>query len=198
VAGRWKGGVPDDVHGQTAWQMAVTGYGHIHVATLIGGQEFRQFTVRRDLALEATIMAIVDPFWSGVLQRQAPVVDPAEVGDALTELDNVRYPVRDGSVEVSSAALEAFLAYKEAGAQESAGKRAKAAAKATLVQLLGGAEAATVEGKELYTYSPSTRKSCDMAKLAERWPEAFAECVSETTSPTIHLSTKFDPKGIRT
>ena len=192
VAGRWKRGLPEDVHAQVAWQMNVTGYDHIHLACLIGGQEFRQFTVHRDHDLEATINQIVTPFWTdNVMGEIAPGVDVAHPDDEV-ELANRVHPSRTGVIEVPFVALESFLAYQEAGALESAAKARKAGAKAKLVHALGGGDTATMDGHLMYTYLPTTRRSVDLDKLADEFPAAYEACVSENASPTIRLSAKFD------
>ena len=39
-----------------------------------------------------------------------------------------------------------------------------------------------------YELAPVTRTSCDLDRLAERHPAAYADCVRETTTHTIRIA----------
>lgn len=192
VAGKWGRGVPDDVHGQVAWAMHVTGYDHAHVAVLIGGQEFRQFTVDRDPDLEAMVVPVVHKFWHHQVGLRVPPpadeVDPEQ----RVELYQRLYPDRGGSVEVDAlAAYEQLLIYDEAGAQMNAHKDFRAAAKAKLIELLGPAAVATVDGEQVYSYPSTSRRSVDFQRLQDEHPAAYAACVTESTAPTFRVAKNY-------
>ena len=192
VAGKWRGGVPDDVHAQVAWQMAVTGYDHVHIAVLIGGQEFRQFTVRRDPGLEETIVERAALFWHANVQFLLPPPSDEVDPDQVIGLENSLYPDRTGSIEVNVLETwERVTSYQLAGIREKEAKNEKAKAKAWLIGQLHGAEVATVDGEKVYDYTPTTRSNVDLERLRERWPEAYDECVTESSSPTFRLSPKY-------
>lgn len=194
-AGQWRREVPDDVMAQVVWQMAVTGYDHIHVATLLGGNDYRQYVVRYDAALETDIVTAVSAFWHGcVLGGRRPDVDLAAHADDLVDLDNRLHPNRAGSRLLGNLEtlerIETIREYEVARLDEKAAKARKDAAKAALIQALDGAAiAATTEhDRPLYTYLPATRSSIDARALAERWPDAYADCVTETTSPRLDIA----------
>ena len=60
---------------QVQWQMAVTGCTTTHVAVLIGGQDYREYTVAADDAVQAYLCKQMADFWRHVLDNTAPGVD---------------------------------------------------------------------------------------------------------------------------
>src|SRR5215471_12994036 len=90
VAGRWRRDTPDAVLAQVVWEMATTGYPHIHVACLSGGNDYRQYVIRRDPELEADIITTAERFYHGnVVAGVRPVVDELDrYADDLVDLDN--------------------------------------------------------------------------------------------------------------
>lgn len=182
VGSRWRHGVPDDVLAQVLWQIAVTGYDHIHVMVLIGGNDPRQFTVRR-AEHEATVTDIVtvaSRFWHDNVLAQVPppVVEndsPEDLLDLYTQLN----PDRDGWVDLDAdmTAWDDIAEYVELGRRESDIKKQRKVIQARLIGRLEGAEMALIDGHLAYTYPKSTRRSIDMDTLAERWPEAYAQCL---------------------
>lgn len=87
--------VPEAYLVQVAWQMAVTGIETADVAVLIGGNDFRIYTVHRDRELEAGLVEIGRNFWfNHVLAEVPPPVDGSE---ASARVLAARYPADDGS-----------------------------------------------------------------------------------------------------
>jgi len=179
VASKWKRAVPDDVLAQTLWQIAVTGYDHIHVAVLIGGNDYRQTVVRRkgNEQLIADITTVATTMWQHV-QRRRP---PRSSGDPerLVELWETLNPDRTGCADLDGTedGYEKILAYEDARLRAKAAKAEQDAAKARLVELLGSSEIASFGPNYAYGYKPSTRQSIDMARLAEEYPDAYAACL---------------------
>jgi putative phage-type endonuclease len=64
--------VPDDYAIQVQHGMAVTGLPRCDVAVLIGGSDFRVYTVERDNALIADLIAAEAAFWQRVERRDPP------------------------------------------------------------------------------------------------------------------------------
>lgn len=194
TAGKWTRQAPDDVLAQTLWQAAVTGYDHIHGAVLIGGNDYRQFTVRvaEHKALLADILTVADRFWFENVLRRRP---PRATGnpDALIELFDELNPDR-GGVKHLDRDLEAFAAlheYMEASLLSSDAEKRKKQAKAVLVGALGSAELGVLGDDVAFTYRPVGRDSVDTAKLAEQFPDAYDACVSHSESPRFDISRKF-------
>jgi putative phage-type endonuclease len=81
---------------QVHHQMLVSGTDVVDVAALIGGIDFRRYTVYRDDDVAARIVAVEQEFWDRVLRRDPPPVDPARDGQALARL----WPRAEGEVEL--------------------------------------------------------------------------------------------------
>ncbi|MEU4234149.1 YqaJ viral recombinase family protein [Nonomuraea sp. NPDC026600] len=189
VAGKWRRDVPDDVLAQVLWQIAVTGYDHIHVACLIGGNDYRQYIIRREGAeqLIADIVAVCDQLWKQIQTGSVPAStgDP----DRLVELYEQLHPERDGVAALDQTdAYEQLLEYESGRLEEKAGKKRKNTAKARLVELLGDAEIGAFGNDYAYGYKPTSRASADLERLAEEFPDAYAACVSETVSRRIDIA----------
>lgn len=190
---RWTAGCPDDVHAQVAWALAVTGFEHAHVAVLLGGNDYRQFTIRRDPQLGTDLIRAAAKFretLSSFDEAQARLTygtDP----DEQVAIDNQLHPDRSGLVELAgSNAIQAhnmLVSYQEALAEANNAEQRKKAAKAALVGLLGASTGAKIDNNLYYTYEPVTRRSTDLEKLLEHYPAAYRDCVTATRSPSLQL-----------
>jgi putative phage-type endonuclease len=152
VAGKWRDDVPDDVLAQAAWQMAVTGWGHVHIAALIGGNTPRWHRVDRDPGLEDYLIGEAARLWACVLSGEPPVVDPSA---ALARLYDSLYTERDGGEVIDTAkAADMYARYRLGSALEARGKALKATCRDEAVVALGVAEELWVAGqvKPLVTY----------------------------------------------
>ena len=183
VAGKWRRGVPDDVHAQALWQKMTTGLDHVHVACLIGGSDFRQYTVRADEDLERRLLSAVELFRVDLARGVPPPIQEEVDPDRYMELEARLHPNREGTAHLGDKdALEAFelmrsyrMSHKVADAHERSKKRDRN----RLVELLGGRDSAVVDNELIYTYDEQNQApSVDLAALAERFPEAYAACVT--------------------
>jgi putative phage-type endonuclease len=199
AAGSWRRDVPDDVLAQTLWQIAVTGYDHIHVACLIGGNDYRQYTVRRagNEDLIADIITIARRLWDDIQAGREPAMSGGEDPDALVDLYGRLYPDRAGFVDldvdpaVSVAVLEDLRAYEENRLLEGRYRRAKDAARAALVGRLDDAEAALMNNEPAFSYDTSSRRTVDLARLAEEFPEAYEACVVDKPSRRLNIARSY-------
>ncbi len=188
-AHRWHADVPDDVLAQTVWQMAVTGYDHIHVAVLIGGNELKQTVVRRDPAVEAFVLGEVARFRN---QHLIPGVEPdwdLSKASALIEMDSLMNPDRVGEIDLTE--VGEVMEYAARSAAKSDAEKALKESSAILRKLAAGARTVTFGGELAYEYGPVTRSNCDLEKLAAEHPEAYAACVTEKTHYAIRLAPDF-------
>jgi predicted phage-related endonuclease len=178
---------------QVTWQMAVTGYDHIHVAVLIGGNDYRQTTVYRDPEVEAYVLGRVEPFWRvNIGEAVMPAWDP-EKADALIELDELMHPERVGETDVHG--IGDVIEYAQLSAQKSAADKALKRARATLGHLAAGARWVKFGDHLAYELAPVTRTSCDLDRLAEQWPEAYADTVTSKTTTTIRIAPEYRQLG---
>ncbi|MFJ5259126.1 YqaJ viral recombinase family protein [Streptomyces sp. NPDC088387] len=197
VAKLWNQGPPDDVLAQVLWQILVTGLDHIHVVCLIGGQDYRQYTVRRDehVKLVAYLHAEASRLWHDhIVPGRAPALSGEEPADALIELYDRLHPDRHGVTVLDRDldAVDAMSEYMEAAALESEGKARKKAAKAKLLGSLGAAQAAVRQDRPFFSIEQSFRKTPDLSRLAEEFPEAYRACVADVAHDRIAI-----PKYVR-
>jgi putative phage-type endonuclease len=188
-AHRWHADVPDDVLAQGVWQMYVTGYDHIHVAVLLGGNELKLTTVFREDDLERHVVgAVVDFRRDYLLPGVEPDWDLSKAA-RLIEMDSLMHPERSGEIAVAD--VDAVLEYAQRSKAKSAAEKALKESAATLRRLAAGKEIVTFGGDLVYRYTPTTRSSTDYERLKEQFPDAYAACVSESTSHTLRVSPTF-------
>lgn len=193
----WRQGPPDDVLAQVLWQILVTGLDHIHVVCLIGGQDYRQYTVRREdhIKLVAYINAEAARLWhEHILTGREPALTGEEAPDALIDLYDRLHPERSGVVVVDRDldALAAMTEYLEAVAEKSAAEKKRKAKYAALLAALGGAQAAMYQDRPLFSIEQSSKETPDLARLREEFPEAYRACVQDKTHDRIAI-----PKYVR-
>lgn len=190
AAKRWRRAVPDDVLAQTLWQIAVSGYDHIHTAVLIGGNDYRQNVVRRagNEQIIDDIVTVAGQMWQRVQHRTPPPTsgDPARLLDLYDRL----HPNRDGTVDLDGTdAYQHLLDYEDARLRESAGKRDKKAAKARMVEVLGAGRIGRIGNDYVYGLEEvGVAPDVDLALLAEKYPAAYAECVTERTTLKLTIA----------
>lgn len=200
LAPKWRKGSPDDVLAQVLWQIRITGYAHIHVAVLIGGNDYRQFTVFRagNEQLIEDIASVAGRFWhENVLPRVVPEPLGVERPDALIDLYEELNPDRTGWVDLENhpSAYWDLQDYVTHRAAESAAEKAKNAAKARLIGALGGAVYARFDGDDAFRYEEQSRRHVDMERLAEQFPEAYEACVADRPSRVLRIEKKYANKG---
>ncbi|MGH3813443.1 MAG: YqaJ viral recombinase family protein [Pseudonocardiaceae bacterium] len=189
VAGRWRDDMPDDVLAQVAWQRMVSGYPHIHVACLIGGQRLVAYTYHRDDQLEDFLHAEADRVWRHVLDGTPPEVDPDAL---LVRVLDQMYPHRDGAVEVPMAdALSAIDAYEAARADETDALGRKERARAELVTFLGDHEVGLVENRPAFTYKAVPRRTIDTRRLRAEHPDLADDYTTTSTSRRLDIAKAF-------
>jgi putative phage-type endonuclease len=200
VAGKWRRDVPDDVLAQVLWQIAVTGYDHIHVACRIGGIDYRQYVVRRagNEQLIGDIITVARALWvDNILAGRVPPHTGEEDPDALVDLYGRLHPDRSGVVQLdadpatSVAVMEKLREYEEHRLTEKVAKRRKEATKAGLLERLGDNELAAIHGEEAFSYPESFRRTVDLELLAEGFPQAYDACVTETSSRRLVIGRSF-------
>jgi putative phage-type endonuclease len=189
TSSRWRADLPDDVLAQTTWQRHVTGFDHIHVAVLIGGNDYRQTVVRADEQVTGYVLDTVGAFYRDHMLPGVPPPADLSKAEALNALDEMLHPDRFGEVAIDG--VMEVVDYVRLADAESAAKKEREAARAILAQQANGARYVMHEGRLLYEFGPTTRSKCDLDRLAERWPDAYADCVTERTSYTIRVDRAF-------
>jgi putative phage-type endonuclease len=190
-AGQFRRGVADDVLVQTLWQADVCGYDHIHAAVLIGGNDYRQYVIR-----VADHQQLIDDLrtaganaWQQIEARRPPVLAADADPDVLLDLYEQLYPNRAGAVDITRDVdtQDAVGDYLDAHNDLTAAERRKKAAKARILSGLAGAESATVLDRTYVALDEQSREWTDTKRLAERWPDAYADCVEDRVSRRLNI-----------
>lgn len=188
-AHRWHADVPDDVLCQNAWQIYVTGYDHIHDAVLIGGNQLKMATVFRDEDMERYVVDHVTRFRTdNLLAGVEPAWDLSKA-QRLIDMDSLAHPERVGELGITE--IDEVIEYARRSAVKSAAEKALKESAATLRRLADGKELVKFADELAYRYTPTTRSSTDYERLKEQFPDAYAACVSESTSHTLRVSSTF-------
>jgi putative phage-type endonuclease len=171
-AEEWKDGVPDEPALQVHWGLAVSGFGHGHLAALIGGNKFRHFRIDRD---EHMIRYLVDAgrrFMDRVATGNPP---PADGSDATRELLAHLFEVQPEAVRrVDPLVIEPLLAERDRLKSEVKEREARLSEiDNQLVAELGDAEVATARNKVLYTAKQNGNFA--PTRFAQAHPEIAAE-----------------------
>jgi len=64
--------IPDEVQAQCHWSMSLTGLPRWDVAALLGGNDYREFTIARDVDFEGVLLEVAEQFWRDHVLKQVP------------------------------------------------------------------------------------------------------------------------------
>lgn len=131
--------IPNAYLAQVVHYMAITGFDVWDVAVLLGGNDFRVYTVRRDPDLEAMILDRCIRFWNDhVIPRVPPPVDGSEATNKLLRgLWTKTTPLR---VTATPEAIEHAEAYAKAKANIEAWEAEKRKHESALMAAIGDLE----------------------------------------------------------
>ncbi|MEU4205620.1 YqaJ viral recombinase family protein [Streptomyces sp. NPDC026294] len=187
----FRAGVADDVLAQTLWQADVCGFDHVHAAVLIGGNDYRQYVIRvADHAdLIDDLRAAGARAWEQIQTRRPPVLADDADPDVLLDLYDRLHPDRSGAIDITRDVdtQDAVAAYLDAHNDEAEAKARKKTAKARIVSALGDAAEAVVLDRTFVRLDETSREHCDTRRLAECWPEAYADCVEDRPSRRLTI-----------
>lgn len=146
----WRDDVPDEPALQVHWGLAVSGYGHGHLAALIGGNKFRHVRIDRDAQLLGHLIDAGDRFMQRVLNGDPPPIDGS---DATTELLAHLFDVRPEAVkEMNPHTIAPLLAERARLKAEVKERDARLSELDNqLIAELGECEIAQAKGQVLYT-----------------------------------------------
>ena len=122
--------------------------------------------------------------------RSRPPVLAADADpDVLLDLYERLHPERAGTVDITRDidTQDAVADYLDAHNDETAAKARKKSAKARILAGLGDAEAATVLDRPHVSLDETSREWTDTSRLAERWPDAYADCVEDRVSRRLNI-----------
>ena len=157
--------IPDQYVCQVHWQMLASGFGLVDVAVLIGGVDFRVYTVPRDERLVTSLFGIGQEFWRRVVEQDAPDVD-WQHPEAAKLLDLLNRPNDGESVDLDETAGALATSYQEFGEQIKQMEESRQHCRALLVGRMGTASLGLLpDGRRI------TRKD---VSCAERLQKAYS------------------------
>lgn len=115
LAQEWADAPPDYVQLQEQWELYVTGLQRADVAALIGGGEFRIFTIWRDDKMIEDLVSIAEDFWNRVQRGQSPDVDGsaacrAMIGRRLAAVKPIELVADDSAEALTTEYKQHYLA----------------------------------------------------------------------------------------
>jgi putative phage-type endonuclease len=139
---------------QVHQQMLVSGAEVADVAVLIGGDDFRVYTVPRDPGVEAMILPKLSAFWDRIVRRDPP---PASMPLDLEIISRIA-PTRDEAIELDDEALRLADEYARLGDEAKTFDGARQVVKVALIEMMNGhAVASLPDGRQI------ARKTIDRA-----------------------------------
>ena len=179
--------VPPDYLLQCAWYMGVTGFAVWDLAVLIGGNNFRMYTIERDDELIEQLFTIGDDFWqTNVLPQVPPPIDGSEASRRFLEAGLVApdeaLPMSDDlyALALHHANLTQTIKDAEITKDLVANKIREA--------MQGHGKAQRYNAK--VSWSVSTVRRLDTKALAEAHPAIVAPFYVESAQPRLTVTVK--------
>lgn len=145
------GGTPLGYELQCRWILHVMGWERIELIALVANLGLIRRTIIRDLTVEADLVAQASDWWQRhIIGRVEPPLGAAD-NNALADL--YPHPTIDEIVDLDgTAALNAWVAYREARAREKSARKDKEASAAVLKALMRDAWGAKLDGHLIATW----------------------------------------------
>ena len=175
--------VPDSYLCQCQWYLGITDTQVADLAVLIGGNDYRTFTIERDPELFADMIEAAGTFWKNCRKGIAP--DPATVQDAAR-----KWPrhIAGKSVIVDIHIANACEQLEILNARIKSLNEEADDLKRQIMTAFGDAEEITCQGNRLATWKTQTSHRLDSKRLKEDHPELVAEYTKTTESRVLRLT----------
>jgi predicted phage-related endonuclease len=161
---------------QCAWYLAITECEAADLAVLIGNNDFRIFTINRDLELEGLILSHAQAFWHEHVLAQIPP-QPVNMQDV-----QLLYPkeTEGSTVEASQELIEQIKQYQSSCTKAQLLNDECEKLKTEILNYMGFAEKLTQSGKTIATWKCSKASSrIDSKALAQAYPDIAKSFTSQ-------------------
>lgn len=169
--------IPDYYMTQVQHYLAVTGVKTADVAVLIGGNDFRIYTVEADEELQALLIERESEFWALVESRTPP--DLTSTKDAAR-----RYRVATAKKAVEATTGDVVDAWTKLCAikeQKSLLDAKEKTYQLRIMEFMQDAVSLKRDGKTIASWSaPSSRKTINSKKLKEEFLDVYKACTTES------------------
>lgn len=167
---QWNNGIPDEYMLQVQHYFAVTGYSLAYVSVLIGGNQFKYTTIRRDDELIDMLIKLESDFWQRVEKDIPPPIDGSE---ASTELLNRLYSSSiSDSITLPSEASELIKKYEEYASEEKEIKLKKDDVSNKLKDMLREHEVGNINNR-IISWKSITSEKFDSKKFQAEHPKLY-------------------------
>lgn len=165
--------VPDDYLIQVQHYLAVLEFSVADIAVLIGGSDFRIYTVEADPELQEIMIGSEAAFWQSVVDH----VPPAPMSFADAQALYGRHATKDSVAVASQEVLDAIARLRRIRADQAMIQEAEEAEKAVIMAAMGGNDTLVdAAGKIVATWKLSAApKRLDGKALAAAHPDIYSD-----------------------
>ena len=179
------GEYPANYYCQCVHYMAITGKKRWYLAVLIGNREFKTFTIERDDAEIAALMAAESDFWELVKNNTPPAADGSQATTAA--IKTIYTESNDDTVDLTleSAALSQYIAI---GKQIKELETMQNEAANKIKSFMGDAGCGECDGFRV-SWKSSTRRTFDSKRFAQKNPSLdLTGYYKETPTRTFRIT----------
>lgn len=174
--------IPDLYLTQVQHYMAVGEAEIADVAVLIGGSDFRIYTVERDDALIDLLVEKEKEFWNRVISRTPP--EPFNSADLMK-----LYPKSlSSAVEATPDMLEKIAILSEINGQIKSLEELSEIKKDEIKKIIGETSGITMDGKPLVTWKSQDSSRFDQARFKADHPDLFAQYKLNSSTRVFRLT----------
>lgn len=182
----WENGpVPEHYIYQANWYCGITGLKMFTLVCLVGGQKLYSYDFPFNAALFEQQKAAAKTFWEDNIKKGIEPLATDKDLEALkgqtSEEETPPYIPED-----DTEAERLIDAYITLGEKISALKKVKDSVYAQLFGFMG-AYTQAVTSNHILTINHTARRSCNYDLLAERFPDAYEECIKHSSSTTLRI-----------
>lgn len=172
--------IPEAYLLQVAVYMAITGFPAWDVAVLVGGNDFRIYTVRRDLEFEKWMVGELRVWWERYVEGNVP--PPITGADSVADSLARAYPREQFTMIEPTPEIAGLATMLDAARQNIArGEAVRAECENKLKAILGDAEGVTGEDFKVTWRATKESEKVDWPALARRAMDALERAKISTT-----------------
>lgn len=175
--------VPLAYNAQVQWYMAVHDLPIGYLAVLIGGNQYRQYTIKRDDELIELMLKVGGDFWNNHVMTSIPP-------EPKTESDVIKaYPNDDGDlVEADTDALICYNELTHVSSEIKALEEKKKGLELTLKTKIGAKSGIQLEGKNLVTWKTQSATRLDQKAFKEAMPETYLQFAKQSQTRVLRVN----------
>lgn len=150
----------------------------VDIPVLIGFDDFKVYTYKRNPELEAALLKKEIEFWEGHVLKGVPP-SPVTYEDALSQ-----FPISNGlEVDANKTLEDACIAYAQLKNEVKEKQKSADELKALITRHMGFNEyLKSQDGTILASWKTQKRKSLDHKTLKDKFPDVYEQCLQEITS----------------